>query len=419
MRDFYEKVLLARLSEYTGGYLPQSILDSLFSLVAETTSCSPMQAKNPPALFRAYPGLRSKISYLNLCELPTPVTQAERFGALFGLSKCFIKHDSHTGAIMQGKRAFGSNKPRKLEFLLADAQRYQARSVITFGRVASSHALATAIYAKMLGMKSTCILYDQPNSYRVRKNLLMHLAHDTDLHFSSTKELLALKTAELFLIHKRQYGAFPYIIPMGGSNALGALGFVSAAFELKEQIKAGLLPEPEYIFVAVGSAGMAAGLLLGLKAAQLSSKLIAVHIQPEAEPLEMETLIKKLAKETNELLHGADPSFPLISSADDEITVLKEHCGDDYGLFTHEAMRMKRISKETENVDLDGTYTGKACAGMLDYIEKNGLQNKTILFWNSFDGGERSEIAGLDYRSLPLRFHAYFQESVQPLDENL
>ena len=414
----YEKGLIGKLNTYTRSYLPANVLADLEKLATAEEHRNELPMHNPPPLLREYPALQKKIPYIALCDLPTPLLKADAYGFLSDLKSFYIKNDGVTGPVINGQRLFSGNKPRKLEFLLGDALTHNAKSVLTFGCLASSHALATAVYAKKLGMQPICMLRQQANSHAVRRTLLLQLMNGTKLRYNPTRALHAMATADEFLQAKQKYGQFPYIIPTGGSCPLGALGFVNAIFELRDQIKKGLMPEPDYIFDPIGSAGTATGLLLGIKAAGLKSRLIAIHIEPEEEPQEMLNVVKKMYPETNALLHQADPSFPLIDFTEKDFEVVTGFGGDDYGLFTPEAMAAKKLLKETENLELDGTYTAKAWVGMMHYIEKNKLHDKTILFWNTYDAGNYPELSKLNYKDLPEAFHAPFEQDVQPLDQD-
>src|SRR3990172_5658307 len=135
-----------------------------------------------PYLFRKFPNAQKTISHLSFCDLPTPIIKLEHFGNYIGCKNNFMKRDDLTGKkLAHGVRLYGGNKPRKLEFLLADAIKKNAKTILTYGRVGSNHALATAVYAHELGLKSVLMLKDQPNSYVVRRNLLLDNVYHAQL----------------------------------------------------------------------------------------------------------------------------------------------------------------------------------------------------------------------------------------------
>ena len=130
-------------------------------------------------LFEHYHLLAHKLPYVSLGEFPTPVQKLNQLGRQLGLDNLFIKRDDLSGKV------YGGNKIRKLEFLLGDALRIGAKEVLTFGSAGSNHALATAIYARQLGLKSISMLVPQPNAHYVRRNLLMSYHCGAELHLYS------------------------------------------------------------------------------------------------------------------------------------------------------------------------------------------------------------------------------------------
>ena len=191
---------------------------------------------------------------------------------------------------------------------------------------------------------------------------------------------------------------------------LGVLGYVNAVFELHKQIKQGIVPEPKIIFVAAGSGGTAAGILLGLQATGLSSKLVAIHIEPESKPHEMRILIKELFTQTVEFLRKSDPQFPQYRFSEDQLEVLREFGGEDYGEPTEEGIKVAQQILDDEGIAFDPTYTAKACAGMCAYIQKHPIADETLLFWNTFCGEDYSDAtASIDSGLLPEPFQKYFK----------
>lgn len=372
--------------------------------------------KHPTAqIFSYYPGLINKLQYISLGNLPTPVHKLENMSSFLDIPNLYIKRDDLTGKILpNGDILFGGNKIRKLEFLFADALYNGAETVITFGGVGSNHAVATAAYAELLGLRCICLLKGQPNAYTVQRNLLlMHHYQATMLWFANIKERNNA-AVNIFANNKQQYGDFPYVIPPGGSIPIGTVGYVNGVFELKEQIKQGLMPEPDYIYVAVGSMGTMVGLLLGLKAAGLGSKVVAVNTDLYDNPQDAVDGVMKLFNETNSLLHEMDSAFPLFSLVPEEIIILNDFCGIEYGRFTQEGIRCIKLMQEKENILLDGTYTSKAFAGLVHDVKARNIQDKVILFWNTWCSDSFAcTINQRDYKKLPTDFHRYFETPIQ------
>lgn len=365
-----------------------------------------------PLLFTKFPLLQDKIPYVQLCDLPTPIVKMEMLGKALGSENIFMKRDDLTGKhIGNGFHLYGGNKPRKLEFLLADALKNNAKTIITYGCAGSNHALATAVYAHELGLQCILMLKNQPNSYVVRHNLLLDNHYNAQLQFFPNNQIRSNAAQEML-----QQDSSAYLIPTGGSNATGVLGFVNAAFELAEQIAAKELPEPDLIYVATGSCATTAGLLLGLKAAHIKSKIVAVCVEPEDEKDEFLQGIRNLFTQTNARLHAMDTTFPLYDFPEQDLILNKKFCGTQYGLFIPEAISAINVAKNTENIKLEGTYSAKPIAAIIDDVTHGTITNETVLFWNTYCGIDYSHLYDFyDYKKLPLEFHKYFQEDVQPL----
>lgn len=358
-------------------------------------------------LFKVYPDLEQKLSYVSLGNFPTPIEKLYALGRRLGLRNFYVKQDGVSGQV------YGGNKVRKLEFLLAQALHKKAKTVLTFGCAGSNHCLATAIYAKQLGLKSVAMLIPQLNAEYVRKNLLGMHQTGMDLYYyensKKVKAWLGWQVAKKFLIS----GRLPYIIPPGGSDLLGTIGFVNAAFELKEQIISGEIPEPDYIYVPTGTMGTAVGLALGLKAAGLRTKVIAVRvISEEFSNLEK---MEELFRMTNYYLHELDESFPLFELSEDDIEIRHEFWGRQYARFTKEGMAAIQIMSKLEGIGLDGTYTGKTLAAIIEDSKNKAFQKKVILFWNTYNS-RHLRTSGISYEQLPEGLHRYFTENVQALD---
>lgn len=288
-------------------------------------------------LFKLYPQLAHKISYISFADLPTAVEELPELNAELksGCAGLYIKRDDLTGSCLESeKKLYGGNKVRKLEFLLADAQAHGAQEVITFGCAGSNHTLATAVYANQLGLKCTNFLKPQINSPVVQQNLLLAASsHAKLLYFpdNSTREIGAFTE---WLQHYQRTGAYPYVIPTGGSCPIGVLGFVNAALELKEQIDAKLLPTPHSIYVPCGSNGTLAGLALGFQLAGLSIHIMAIATEPHDNLIAYQKEVETLYAQTNTLLHQHDNSIPLLPFPKELITIRYEFAGGDYGMPT-------------------------------------------------------------------------------------
>lgn len=365
-------------------------------------------------LFEKFPDLQKKLSYISFCDLPTPINKLENFSKYLNYKNIYIKRDDLTGKKLEnGMRLYGGNKPRKLEFLLADALNKDAKTIITFGCAGSNHALAISVYSKVLGLNSILMLKPQPNSYIVRHNLLFDNFNNSEIKFFENNKVRAIAAQKILEKDKHSY-----LVPTGGSNAIGAIGFVNAALELSGQIQKGELQEPDFIYVATGSCGTTAGLLLGLKIAGLKSKIVSVCVEPEEEKDEFLFKIKNLFKQVNKLLNKLDSTIKLNEFPDNSLIINKNFCGKEYGLFIKEVMKAGKVFKNLENINLEGTYSAKPIAAIIDDGAKGLINDKVVLFWNTYCGFDFSYLSNFyDYKKLPADFHKYFENDVQEINK--
>jgi len=362
-----------------------------------------------PPLFETYPQLKDNVLWISLGDFPTPVQKLERLGREVGLDQLYVKRDD------QSSTHYGGNKVRKLEFLLAEAQRKQADVLFTIGAVGSNHALATTIHGHRLGMRPILFLIDQPMARYARKNML--LDHCYHARMVSTSILaMPFRIVWHYLANtKLSPLRFPYYIPVGGSSPLSCLGYVNAAFELKKQVQEGLLPEPDYLFVPLGTMGTGSGLHLGCRLAGLKTEVVGVRVTERwmCNPRKMASLINK----TCAYLRKFAPDVPRVRVSAGEITFLERYFGREYARFTEEGMEAVSMMKDLEGMQIEGTYTGKTLAGTLDYSNRNGWRDKVILFWNTYNSVDLSaQAAEVDYHELPEAFHRYFEMGLQELE---
>jgi D-cysteine desulfhydrase len=354
-------------------------------------------------LFEKYPHLVNNVPHINIGSFPTPVTKSKTLGKKLGLASLTLKHDEKSAP----SNAFCGNKVRKLEFLIAEAQSNNADEIISFGGVGSNNATAVAFYAQQYGFPCRLYLVDQPNSYGVRKNLLLMDHFGAQLNVVKNYDCGFAVVAEHAREQLERGKKFPYIIPFGGSNPLGTLGYVNAAFELQQQIDRHEIDKPDVIYLPLGSMGTTAGLALGLKLLKSDIQIMTVKVGNSSN----HNALKKLFDATNAYLRSIDPSIPECTM--DNVTVRTDFFGGKYGLFTPEAMEAKKLLHHFEKITLDGTYSAKAFACLVADARAGKLKDKNALFWLTFDYHQPTLP---DYKKLPASFHAYFEKEVQPLE---
>lgn len=353
-------------------------------------------------LFECFSGLKERIPHQSLAELPTPVEEMAALTARAGAEAVYVKRDDQSG------RLYGGNKVRKLEFLLGAALAEKRPAVVTFGAAGSNHALATAIYAREVGLRAVLMLGPQHPTPRVCRNLLRDFVAEAEMHDVPFEPgPTGGRLAEVFRRYKAASGAYPLVIPPGGSSPVGALGFVNAGFELAEQVRQGVLKEPDVVYCASGTMGTCVGLVLGLHAAGLRTRVEAVRVTPP--PFTWEPRAPMLFSEMNRILLQADPEFPRFDYPEGKITFRHEFFGEGYGVDSKAGTAAEAFAEETHGLHLEGTYTAKTFAAALADADAGRLKAHTALFWNTYNGVDFTPaIQDVDYRRLPAPFHRYF-----------
>ncbi|MCS7285739.1 MAG: pyridoxal-phosphate dependent enzyme [Anaerolineae bacterium] len=350
------------------------------------------------AIFTRFPALKGKVPFIQLATLPTPLTFMEKLSSRFG-AEIWVKRDGLTHPV------YGGNKIRKFEFIFADILRRKARVVITGGALGSHHTLATAVIAHQFGIKAVCCYFCEPIGEEVRRNLLMSVPLGIEAHFCGDYPGLALSFIWQYLRHFSLSRKLPYFIYPGASGTLGILGYVNAALEIKEQLDTMNIPEPEAIFVAVGSCGTFAGLLLGARLANLKSRIIGVRVIEES--IANRPKVARMVNRTVRFLRKLDPGVPPMELKPDEIILIGEYLGPGYAHPTPESSRAVELTAELEGLPLETTYTGKTMAALLDYARAN--PRSRLLFLDTF--AEKPSLKEGDYRLLPRRFWPVFNPS--------
>ncbi|MEE8558016.1 MAG: pyridoxal-phosphate dependent enzyme [Myxococcota bacterium] len=342
------------------------------------------------ALVRRFPDLGERIPWVHLCDLPTSVTRVEKLEAEAGTGPLFVKHDDRTATL------YGGNKARKLEWLLGHARARGLERVVTFGGLGTNHGLATALYSGCLGLACDLVLVDQPVDEKVLRRIRELVAAGATLHYGRTVAGAAILALGILARHPRSA-----IIPTGGSSPRGALGFVDAGLELAEQVGQGDLPEPERVYLALGTGGSAAGLALGLALGGLRTRVVGVLVTDLLPP--DTRALHRLARRTGRLLARAGaPIGPL--ELDLEIEV--GYAGPGYGHRTLRGGTAIDLAERLEELRLDGTYTGKALGALL---RRERDQSSVVLFWNTLAAGV-PELPLPGVEALPHRLRRLFPE---------
>ncbi len=317
-------------------------------------------------------------------SIHTPIEKLEHLNeALGGKAVIYMKRDDMLGL------AGGGNKTRKLEFLMADAIANGADTIITCGAVQSNHCRITLAASVVEGMKCHLVLEQRvPNSYdpnATGNNMLFHLMGAEQLHVVDGGSDMPGKMNEV-ADSLRAKGRKPYIIPGGGSNDIGGLGYVSCAQEMLMQLH-DMDVKPNYIVVTSGSAGTHAGMLAGIIGSNAGIPVVGIGInrKKEAQTKAVYDLTVKLARKL-----GFEDAV-----RHEHVTVFDDYIGDGYSRVTNGMVDAVTLLARTEAILLDPVYTGKTMDGMLDLIDKGYFGvGKTILFLHT--GGSAALFAYAD-----------------------
>jgi len=297
-----------------------------------------------------------------IAHLPTPVEPLPRLSQALGGPSLWVKRDDQTGL------AFGGNKTRKLEFLIAEARAHGAKTLLTRGALQSNHCRQTAAAAARFGFECTLILTGhRPEGFTA--NLLLDHLLGAELVFAGDEDPeQVLKQA---FDRAQEEGRRPYLIPYGGSSPTGASAYVAALEEL-------LTEEAPFhrIVFATSSGGTQAGMIVGAQALGLPTRIYGISVDKHADDLR--PAVAELAHEIADLL-GID--LALDSS---DVLVDDRYLGGGYGVMGDPEVQAIRLFARHEGLLLDPVYTGRAAAGLIDLIHGGEIEpEERILFWHT------------------------------------
>ncbi|MHA1474361.1 MAG: 1-aminocyclopropane-1-carboxylate deaminase/D-cysteine desulfhydrase [Promethearchaeota archaeon] len=352
-------------------------------------------------LVKKFPKLKA-LPHVNIIKSPTPVEKMVKTNELLGGMNIWIKRDDLTNV------KYGGNKPRKYEFVIPYVQKRKKKHVLTVGGLGTNHGLATTIFARDFGIRTSLYLYNQPLTQHVRENLLCHYFYGAELNYTKDiKGTVYHLTKDLI----RDWSS--YYLCAGASNSVGTIGFINAGLELADQIIKGDIPEPDKLFVAVGSMGMVIGLYIGLELAGLKTKIMGICVVDEK--FNSVKKLNNLSRKTLKRLRKIDKSIPEVTNKLlERLTINRSFFGGGYGRITYEGLEAIEIAKN-DGIELDPVYTGKTFSALVDYCRNNpNAKNETILYWHSKNSVDLSSIYNsIDYKDLPKKFHQFFDGTVE------
>ncbi len=334
----------------------------------------------------------SRFPRVHLAHLPTPLEPMERLSKHLAKNgqgpRLWIKRDDCTGL------STGGNKTRKLEFLMGEALAKSADTVITQGATQSNHARQTAAAAAKLGLGCHILLVDRTGNnspdYTLNGNVLLDRLHGAHI---SKRPSGADMNAEMesLAADLRAKGKKPYVIPGGGSNPVGALGYANCALELLHQANEMQL-KIDHVVHATGSAGTQAGFVAGLSA--LNSGIPTLGISVRAPRDKQEANVFKLAEETAAYF-GAPGAVKR-----EHVVANSDYVGPGYGLPTDGMQEAVKLAARFEGILLDPVYTGKGFDGLLDHVRKGFFaKDSDVVFLHT--GGAAGLFGYADALDLP------------------
>lgn len=306
------------------------------------------------------------ISRLNFAHLPTPIEELPRLSDHLAGPRILIKRDDQTGL------AFGGNKTRKLEFLVAEARDQGAQTLISGGALQSNHCRQTAAAAARFGLDCILVLSGEMPEY-ASANLILDQLFGAEIVTVADRAYRDRTLQETF-DKAVAAGRKPYLVPYGGSSPTGALGYAFAVEEFMQQnIHA------DWFLFGTSSGGTHAGLVLGQRVFGYQGKVLGISIDESEEWLQ--THVSKLASDASEKLEAR------IEFAPADVLANADYCWAGYGVLTDAEREAVNLFAKYEGLLLDPVYTGRAAAGMIDLIRKGFFKkDETVLFWHT--GGQ-------------------------------
>jgi D-cysteine desulfhydrase family pyridoxal phosphate-dependent enzyme len=302
------------------------------------------------------------IPRIRIAHLPTPVESLPRLSAFLGGPRLWVKRDDLTGI------AFGGNKVRKLELVLAEAQANGARTLVTVGAAQSNHCRQTAALAAHYGLDCILVLSGDA-SQSPSGNLLVDEMLGAEIVWTdrNNRPSVLQQTFE----HAWESGRRPFLIPLGASNPVGALGYMFAFDELLTQ-----QVQPDWIVLASSSGGTQAGLVLGARRAGWKGRILGISI--DEKDTDLQETVAHLASEASDL------AGPRMDFKPADILVNDDYLGEGYGVMGAPENEAIQLFARQEGLLLDPVYTGRAAAGMIDLIRRGFFKPRdTVLFWHT------------------------------------
>ncbi len=313
--------------------------------------------------------IHQHLNRVNLGFFPTPLVFLKNLTTYLNGPMIYMKRDDCTGL------ATGGNKTRKLEFLLAHALEQQCDTLLTGGGMQSNHVRQTAAAAARYGLKCVVVLnesrYREDELYKSNGNIVLDRIFGATLHIVSKEMNVEEEMSQLYQQLQKE-GARPYLVPLGGSNEIGATGYVVAAEETYQQCKENNI-NATHLICAVGTGGTQSGLVIGkyLSDWDVTVQGFCVGVKNPVEKMRVPQVLDATCR-----LLQVNPDHIKGSYEIDE-----NYIGVGYGQTTPESLAAIRLVAQTEGILLEPVYTGKAMAGVIDYIKKGRFKKSDVIIF--------------------------------------
>ena len=341
-----------------------------------------MECQTTHPIFHSHPELKQQ--WVSLIPKATPVARLESFGPEVGLNNLYVKREDLTAP------GYGGNKVRNLEFLLGRAQFFGCSRVAMVAPLGSNFVAAAASQSARIGMRSEFFHFTPTQNKQIHQHAKFTRSTGADLHIHDGAILpgilrsslgLGLRISQNLMTKQKTFR-----LPMGGSDVIGSLGHVNAALELAMQIRKGELPAIDHLIVGVGTCGTMAGLLVGLRLANLNTKVIGVRCVDKiiCNEVRIAALANQLAKKFRVGFSFAASEINLRDyTAFDEA---RDSLAIHYAKPLAQAEDLILQMQELEQITLDTTYTTKVIHFLKSWIKTDPFQTrrKNILYWHTF-----------------------------------
>lgn len=341
-----------------------------------------------PRLFDELPGLAS-LPWMPLAHAPTPVESMDAIADWLGRTGLWMKRDDLASPL------YGGNKVRRYELVLADAIDKGKKRIVTAGGLASTQAMATALFGRAVGLPVKIVLFDQPITRFAKDAVLVDADADAELVWGGGYLTTIWRTW-------RALGKDAYLIMPGAANPLANLGYVDAMIELGDQVARGELPRPDAIVLPTGSSGTLAALALGASYLGWDTEIVGVRITLAIACNRI--TIGSIARATDRFIAEREPKWTR-QSRNVRYSLYGDALGKGYGYPTADAVegieQMRRLTGEPGEV----TYSGKALAGLRAIAREPRWKGKNLLLWNTLST-PRPTVSAAAREKLPatLRF---------------